>query len=53
MQKQELLDIIKLLSALESWAFANKALLPDYLHEDLHRCMGVVQEELLGKGDVS
>jgi hypothetical protein len=53
MQKHELLDIIKLLSALESWAFANKAIFPDYLHEDLHKCMDVVQEELLGQGDVS
>ena len=35
MTKDEALKIIKLLSALESWAFSTKAMLPEYLHEDL------------------
>ena len=35
MTKAEALNIIKLLSALESWAFSTKTLLPDYLHDDL------------------
>ena len=35
MTKEEALAAIKLLSALESWAFSTKTLLPDYLHEDL------------------
>jgi hypothetical protein len=35
MTKEEALQAIKLLSALESWAFSTKALLPDYLHDDL------------------
>ena len=35
MTKQEALNIIKLLSALESWAFSTKTMLPDYLHDDL------------------
>jgi len=35
MTKEEALNIIKLLSALESWAFSTKTLLPDYLHDDL------------------
>lgn len=35
MTKEEALQAIKLLSALESWAFSTKNLLPDYLHEDL------------------
>ena len=35
MTKDEALKIIKLLSALESWAFCAKNPLPDYLHEDL------------------
>ena len=35
MSKEEALAAIKLLSALESWAFSTKNPLPDYLHEDL------------------
>ncbi len=35
MTKEEALRIIKTLSALESWAFSTKNLLPDYLHDDL------------------
>ena len=43
MTKEEALKIIKLLSALESWAFSTKTLLPDYLHEDL--CLAVEKLE--------
>ena len=35
MDKTLALGLIKLLSALESWGFSNKQMLPDYLHEDL------------------
>ena len=35
MTKEETLKIIMLLSALESWAFSTKNMLPDYLHDDL------------------
>lgn len=35
MTKEEALKLIKLLSAMESWALSTKTLLPDYLHEDL------------------
>ena len=43
MTKEEALAAIKLLSALESWAFSTKNLLPDYLHEDL--CIAVEKLE--------
>lgn len=43
MSKQEALVIIKLLSALESWAFSTKNMLPDYLHDDL--CMATKKLE--------
>jgi hypothetical protein len=43
MTKEEALAAIKLLSALESWAFSTKTLLPDYLHEDL--CLAVEKLE--------
>lgn len=45
MTKEEALRIIKTLSALESWAFSTKSLLPDYLHDDL--CMAVKKLEAI------
>ena len=49
MTKEEALAAIKLLSALESWAFSNKALLPDYLHDDLCVSMKVLDRIVLEK----
>jgi hypothetical protein len=49
MTKEEALQVIKLLSALESWAFRNKTLLPDYLHEGLCRSMEVLDRIALDK----
>ena len=43
MTKQEALKLIKLLSAMESWAFSTKTELPEYLHEDL--CLAVERLE--------
>jgi hypothetical protein len=43
MTKEEALQAIKLLSALESWAFSTKTALPDYLYEDL--CLAVERLE--------
>jgi hypothetical protein len=43
MSKEEALKLIKLLSAMESWAFSTKTSLPDYLHEDL--CLAVERLE--------
>lgn len=43
MSKEEALTIIKLLSALESWAYGTKSMLPDYLHDDL--CVAVKKLE--------
>lgn len=48
MTKQEALQAIKLLSALESWAFSVKAPMPDYLHDDLQRSLGVLEKIVLG-----
>lgn len=45
--KEELLNIIKLLSALESWSFAEKHHLPDYLLEDLQSAIGILSTEVL------
>lgn len=47
MTKAQALELLKLLSALESWSFANGQKLPDYLHDQLLDCIGVLQEEIL------
>lgn len=47
MTKPEILDIIKLLSALEGWGFAERHTLPDYLLEDLDKVMKVLTHEVL------
>ena len=43
MTKEDAIKLIKLLSALESWAFGAKTDLPEYLHEDL--CLAVEKLE--------
>ena len=49
MTKEEALKIIKLLSAMESWAFSTKNMLPDYLHEELSRALAVLEKIVLEK----
>ena len=47
MTKEDALKTMMLLSALESWAFSTKNLLPDYLHEELHTSMEVLSKIVL------
>ena len=47
MTKQQMLDILKLLSALEAWSFANQHKLPDYLLDDLNKAVDVLSEGVL------
>ena len=47
MTKEEALQAIKLLSALESWAMSQSARLPDYVHEDLCKSMEVLERFVL------
>jgi len=47
MTKEQILDALKLLSALEAWSFAEKRQLPDYLLEDLEKVVGVLTTEVL------
>jgi hypothetical protein len=47
MSKQELLDTLLLLSALESWGFSTKTVFPDYLHEQLSRAVELLSNKLL------
>lgn len=48
MTKEEALQEMMLLSALESWAFSVEAKLPDYLHENLQRSLEVLERIVLG-----
>lgn len=47
MTKEQMLDTLKLLSALEAWSFANQHRLPDYLLQDLEKVVGVLTTEVL------
>lgn len=47
MSKEEALQAIKLLSALESWAFSQSTRLPDYLVDDIQRSMNVLERVVL------
>jgi hypothetical protein len=47
MTKEQILDTIKLLSALEAWSFAEKHRLPDYLLENLDKVVEVLSAEVL------
>lgn len=47
MTPQELLSLMRLLAALESWAFAQGKPFPDYLHEDLTRNISIIEREIL------
>ncbi len=49
MTKEEALAEIKLLCALESWAFGQQSRLPDYLVEDIQRSMEVLGRIVLDK----
>jgi hypothetical protein len=47
MTKEQILDTIKLLSALEAWSFAEKHRLPDYLLEALDKTIEVLSAKVL------
>ena len=45
-----MLDVLRLLSALESWAMSNKEMrLPDYLHEDITKSVERLEDHILDK----
>ena len=49
MTKEEALQTIKLLSALESWAFSQSTRLPEYLVAEVQRSMEVLERIILEK----
>ncbi len=48
MTKQQTLDLLMLLAALESWAFSVGKPLPDYLHDDLANSIDALSVNLVG-----
>jgi hypothetical protein len=49
MTKVEALAAMKLLAAMESWAFSQSTRIPDYLVEDIQRSMDVLERVILEK----
>ena len=47
MTKEQLIELIKLLSALESWSFSAGQRMPDYLFEKIDKAMGELTQEVL------
>jgi len=47
MTPQELLQLMRLLAALESWGFAQGNTLPDYLHDDIGKAVNMIEREIL------
>jgi hypothetical protein len=47
MNKEQCLELLKLLSALESWSFTERHPLPDYLRERLLGSIDLLTEEVL------
>lgn len=50
MSKAESLELIKLLSALESWAFSTQSKFPDYLVERIELALDKLTAEVLSGG---
>ena len=47
MTKEEALKLVRLLSAMESWAFSQTNRIPDYLIEDVGTAMQVLERIIL------
>jgi hypothetical protein len=47
MTKEQLLELIKLLSAVESWSFSAKATFPEYLYDKIDLAMKELSAEVL------
>lgn len=49
MSKQDILDLLMLLSALESWSFSvSEKAIPDYLHDRLTESVNLLTRQLIG-----
>jgi len=46
MTKDQYLDLLTLLSAVESWSLADKHRMPDYLYERIDAAIALLREEV-------
>lgn len=53
MNKKDYLELIMLLSALESWAYAEGKRMPDYLSDDMSAALEKLCKEVLGNKLIS
>lgn len=49
MTKEQNIELLMLLSAVESWSFADNHRMPEYLYERIDTSIKVLKEELLGE----
>ena len=49
MTNPQILDLLMLLSAIESWSFADKHRMPDYLYERLDTAIDLLRKDLIGE----
>ena len=47
MTKEQLIELVKLLSALESWSFSSQSVMPEYLYEKLDKQVKAITQEIL------
>jgi hypothetical protein len=47
MTKEQILQLIKLLSAVESWSFAHSHQMPEYLYDRIDEAMKLLEQEVL------
>lgn len=47
MTKEQALDLIKLLSAVESWSLADDHRMPDYLYDKIDESIKALEKEVL------
>lgn len=47
MNKEQYLELLMLLSALESWAMSQKERMPEYLHESITDAVSSLSKEVL------
>jgi hypothetical protein len=45
--KQDYIELLMLLSALESWSFSAQIPIPDYLHENLSDKVDLIKKQIL------
>ena len=53
MERAQILDLLMLLSALESWALSQNQRLPDYLHERICSQVEKLSDLILNEGDAN